>query len=110
MCTSKLRTFGFGLSILLASASAWAAGKPPGHFNGKKIVALGLVHGGKIELPDQFMHDFDDEIQASLTTYLTLSGKYIVADANPRFSLQSGGASEEYRWSGSVTPSATVRL
>ena len=77
-------------------------------FYGKKVVALGLVQGGAIELPDQVMHNFNDDIQASLNTRFTETGRYIIADARPPLTIKSN--SDEYQWPASVTPSVTVRL
>ena len=47
---------------------------------GKKAVALTPIQNVQIEMPDQSIHNFGEDLQASLTTQLTQSGRYIVID------------------------------
>lgn len=81
--------------------------------SGKKVIALTSIKNIQIELPDQSMHNFGEDYQASLITQLTQSGRYIVTDAKtidllPEIKVES--LTRDYVWPASVTPSATLRI
>lgn len=82
--------------------------------DGKKVIGLESVPGIQIELPNQFMYHFGKDLEASLVTHLTQSGRYIVSDAakTKPFSSETDLVitPSQYRWPGSVLPSATVKL
>jgi hypothetical protein len=100
------------------SLAALASGKtrPPTatpSIDGKKVVALDAVPNVQIEMPDQSIHDFGPDFQASLITQLMQSGRYLVTDpaaSAPAVAAQATSAAADYVWVGSVTPSATVRI
>jgi hypothetical protein len=81
--------------------------------DGKKVVALEPVKNIQIEMPDRSWHNFGEDFQASLTTQLVQSEKYLVTDADQKLNLNSDRQStlgSGYVWNGSVTPAATVRI
>ncbi len=95
----------------LFPALAFGAGKKPSHpyFLGKKVVGLSPVENIQIEMPNQEIHNFGEDYQASLVTNLIQTGRYIVADALPRVQ-RTQRILERYAWSGSVTPAANVTV
>ena len=99
--------------ILLSPGAAQAGGKakPDTGSSAKKVVALTPVQNIQIEMPDQSLHDFGQDYEASLVTQLTQSGRYIVTDPQPLGAdLKVESIPQGYSWAGSVTPSATIRI
>jgi hypothetical protein len=99
------------------------------NFLGKKVIRLEPVTQVQIEMPDQSLHDFGQDFQASLTTQLIHSGKYLLQDDsqesgqnlglqavahNQLFSHSTGGSTDgvpdPYVWDGSSTPVADVKI
>jgi hypothetical protein len=113
------------LLYLLGSQSVQAAGKHPAviapkNWVGKKVVALVPVSEAQILMPDDSVHNFGDDFQASLTTRLVQSGKYLLVDpVDPPSATASGPVRAEevtgplpdqYYWTGSAMPSVTVKV
>src|SRR5690242_17540839 len=110
------RLLSSGAGLVFAMIPVWdvlaAAKKPPAQLDGKKVVALARVPNIQIEMPDQSLHNFGEDFQASLTTQLMQSGRYLVADplASPKIRAQGVPfISSEFVWNGSYTPAVTVR-
>lgn len=106
------------LTILsLLPTIAFAAGKkppviPPTPGPGKMVLGLAPVRNVRIEMPDHTPHDFGADFQARLTTMLHNTGKYIVMDVQENTPMHGSQLSDipQYQWSGSVTPSAIIRV
>jgi len=103
-------------SDIFAGINAASGATPP---QGKKVVGLAPVSTVQIQMPDQTIHDFGQDYQASMTNQLTQSGKYIVSsplqapESGPASSLISDKLAQnpaQYVWNGSSTPVATVKV
>lgn len=85
---------------------------------GKKIVAFEPFKDVQVLMPDNVLHDFGEDFNASLLTQLMQSGKYVVVDAFEKKPLSNemivqptrDKQTREYVWNGSNMPSATVRV
>lgn len=110
------------LLVLIGASSAYAFGgkshskdeegeAPPRA--GKIVIALDPVSNVRIEMPDQQTHDFGKDLEASLVTRFTDSGKFVVVDPiGPKTMarIQSLGDQPDYQWSGTYSPAATIRI
>ncbi|CAM6053612.1 unnamed protein product [Sphagnum tenellum] len=95
-------------------------GWPPGWI-GKKVIALAPIQNISILMPDQSIHNFGEDFQASLITQLVGSNKYTVVDdpstdiTLERQRVQSNSTTgsllpPDYSWSGSVMPSVSIKV
>ncbi len=108
------------IAFIFVTPASFAAGKrapQPAPIHGKKVIALAPVARVQIEMPDGSFHDFGSDFQASMTTQLFKSGRYVVSDlphVMPRDQAQSAlglmARKPGYEWPGSVVPAATVRV
>ena len=80
--------------------------------NGKRVIALENVRDVRIELPNHEVKDFGQGFQAKLTSRLTESGRYIVADpeAEHAAAIAESERGPEYHWSGKFVPAAKIRV
>lgn len=112
------------LALAACLAAAWDAGaagkkKPaPPALDGKRVIALAPVENVRIQMPDEAWHDFGEDFQAALSTRLTKSGKYIVADPPPPVGIGSGVAGlraratapPDFQWPGGFVPAAGLTV
>jgi hypothetical protein len=83
---------------------------------GKKVIELLTTPSVSIELPDQTLHDFGQDYDASLVTQLTQSERYIVNAPVPQNALvarnspaPSSSPPPAAIWEGSSVPTAALR-
>lgn len=82
-------------------------------FEGKRSIELLPIDGAEIELPDQSIHYFGEDFEASLITQLMDTGRFIVTQpllAVPDSVPQRKPLARGYQWTGTAVPSARIRV
>ncbi len=106
--------------VVFFSSWAHAAAKrpmnPTASVDGKKVIELAQVEDVQIEMPDGNFQSFGEDFQSRLMTDLAQSSQFLVSmpdaisQAPMRAQMQIGKDDQHYLWSGSVTPSAVLKV